>query len=69
MSEASPMEDAGKRLERAEELLERVEKLRVRLEETEDPDQVIELLTELAEVAKQAEVEIVAAKRAADARH
>jgi len=63
-----PMDEASKRLERAEELLERVEALRLRLEETEDPDAVIEVLTELAEVAKQAEGEIVAAKRAADAR-
>ena len=68
MSDATPGDEAGERLERAEKLLERVELLRVRLEETEDPDQVIDLLTELAEVAKQAEVEIGAAKRAADAR-
>ena len=44
------------------------QELRLKLEQTEDPDAVIELLTELAEVAKQAEGEISAAKRAADAR-
>ena len=66
MSDA--MNEANERLERAEALLQRVEELRQKLEETEDPDAVIELLTELAEVAKQAEGEISAAKRAADAR-
>jgi len=62
------IDEANERLERAEALLGRVEELRLKLEQTEDPDAVIELLTELAEVAKQAEGEISAAKRAADAR-
>src|SRR5437867_122104 len=65
MSEAAA-DEVNERLERAEALCERVEELRVKLEETEDPDALIELLTELSEVAKQAEGEISAAKRAAE---
>ena len=60
--------EANERLERVEALLQRVEELRQKLEQTEYADAVIELLTELAEVAKQTEGEISAAKRAADAR-
>jgi cell division FtsZ-interacting protein ZapD len=63
-----PLNEAANRLERAEALLEKVESLRQRLEQAEDPDTAIEVLTELAEVAKQAEAEVAAAKRAADAR-
>jgi hypothetical protein len=55
------------RLQRAEELLGRLEAARARLETTDDPDQALEILTELAEIAKQVEGEISAAKREADA--
>ena len=55
------------RLQRAEELLGRLEASRARLETTEDPEQALEILAELAEIAKQVEVEISAAKREADA--
>ena len=61
---STPAEDA---LKRAEELLERLEQTRARLEETADPDQAIDVLTELAEIAKQVEVEIEQARREADA--
>jgi hypothetical protein len=61
---STPAEDA---LKRAEELLERLEETRARLEETADPDQAIDVLTELAEIAKQVEVEIEQARREADA--
>ena len=61
---STPAEDA---LKRAEELLERLEETRVRLEATADPDQAIDVLTELAEIAKQVEVEIEQARREADA--
>ncbi|HET8653450.1 MAG TPA: hypothetical protein VFM13_12865 [Gaiellaceae bacterium] len=54
-------------LTRAEELLERLEEARGRLEATSDPDQAIEILSELAEIAKDVEAEIARAKRAADA--
>lgn len=61
---STPAEDA---LKRAEELLERLEETRVRLEATSDPDQAIDVLTELAEIAKQVEAEIEQARREADA--
>ncbi|HVD12440.1 MAG TPA: hypothetical protein VNB46_04320 [Gaiellaceae bacterium] len=61
---STPAEDA---LKRAEELLERLEETRARLEATADPDQAIDVLTELAEIAKQVEVEIEQARREADA--
>ena len=67
MSEGQTSE-AELRLQRTEALLSRVDELRQRLETIGDPDGAIEILTELAEVAKQAEAEIAAAKRAADAR-
>ena len=58
---------ADERLQRAEELLERLERARKNLEQTQDPEQAIEILTELAEIAKQVEQELGQAKRAADA--
>ncbi|MGH2931884.1 MAG: hypothetical protein ACRDKK_03390 [Gaiellaceae bacterium] len=61
---STPAEDA---LKRAEELLERLEETRARLEATADPDEAIDVLTELAEIAKQVEVEIEQARREADA--
>ena len=60
---STPAEDA---LQRAEELLERLEQTRARLETTADPDQAIDVLTELAEIAKQVEAEIEQARREAD---
>ena len=60
---STPAEDA---LRRAEELLERLEQTRARLEATADPDQAIDVLTELAEIAKQVEAEIEQARREAD---
>jgi hypothetical protein len=65
--ETGPTE-AEERLRRTEALLARVDELRQKLEQTDEPDGAIEVLTELAEVAKQAEAEIAAARRAADAR-
>jgi len=38
----------------------------VRLDETQDPDQAIEILQELAELAKEVEAELQRAKRAAE---
>ena len=61
---STPAEDA---LKRAEELLERLEQTRARLEATADPDQAIDVLTELAEIAKQVEAEVEQARREADA--
>ena len=53
-------------LNNAEHLLARLEAARVRLEQTEDPDQAIEILQELAELAKEVEGELQRAKRAAE---
>ena len=54
-------------LTRAEELLERLDDARSRLEAATDPDQAIEILSELSEIAKDVEAEIAKAKRGADA--
>ena len=52
-------------LERAESLLERLERTRQELESTQDPDRAIEILSELAEIAKEVEVELARAKKEA----
>ena len=54
-------------LQRAEELLGRLEAARVRLEATDDPEQAIEILAELSEIAKQVEAELQRARRQAGA--
>jgi hypothetical protein len=60
----SEAEDA---LRRAEQLLERLEETRNRLTDTDDPEAAIEILSELAEIAKEVETELARAKRAAGA--
>jgi hypothetical protein len=57
---------AEDRLRNAEELLDRLERTRARLEETKDPDQAIEILSELAEIAKEVESQLQQAKREAE---
>jgi hypothetical protein len=59
--------EAEENLTRAEELLERLEESRARLEGATDPDQAIEILSELSEIAKDVEAEIAKAKRETDA--
>ena len=54
-------------LKRAEELMDRLEQTRARLEATADPETAIEVLTELAEIAKDVEATLSQAKREADA--
>jgi exonuclease VII small subunit len=54
------------RLKSAEELLDRLERTRARLEETKDPDEAIEILTELAQIAKEVETQLQQAKREAE---
>jgi hypothetical protein len=54
-------------LRRAEDLLEKLEAARGRREATDDPDAAIEVLSELAELARAVEVELTRAKREADA--
>jgi hypothetical protein len=53
-------------LSNAEDLLARLEAARARLDATQDPDQAIEILQELAELAKEVEAELQRAKRAAE---
>ena len=61
------MSDAAEeRLRSAEELLDRLERTRAKLEETKDPDQAIEILAELSEIAKEVEAQLQQAKRAAE---
>jgi hypothetical protein len=58
--------EAEDSLKRAEKLLERLEQTRARLEATDDPEAALDVLTELAEIAKEVEAEISRAKRAAE---
>lgn len=57
---------ANDALDKAEQLLARVEEARVRLENA-TPEQAIEVLQELADLAKQVDEEIERAQRAAEA--
>ncbi len=59
------MTGAEDALTKAEELLDRLERTRVRLEETKDPEAAIDILGELAEIAKQVETELERARREA----
>jgi hypothetical protein len=54
-------------LRRAEELLTKVEQARARLETTDEPDAALDVLGELADLAKEVEAEIQRAKREAEA--
>jgi hypothetical protein len=68
MSEPVEPDDPGaeRALRRAEELLARLEQARARLEATDDPEAAIDVLGELAEIAKQIEGEIAEARRRAE---
>jgi hypothetical protein len=57
---------AEESLQRAESLLERLERARQELESTQDPDRAIEILSELAEIAKEVEAELARAKKEAE---
>jgi hypothetical protein len=57
------MSAAEESLKRAEELLERLEQTRARLEATADPEAAIDILGELADIAKQVEAELEQARR------
>jgi hypothetical protein len=48
---------------RLEGLLKRLEEARARLEVTDDPEQAVEVLRELADVAKEVQAEIERARR------
>ena len=57
---------AEESLQRAESLLERLERARQELESTQDPDRAIEILSQLAEIAKEVEAELARARREAE---
>jgi hypothetical protein len=59
-----PAEDS---LRTAEKLLARLEETRAKLESTEDPEAAIEVMGELAEIAKAVETAIEQARREAGA--
>jgi hypothetical protein len=48
---------------RLQQLLDRLEVARKRLEETQDPEQAVDTLRELAELAKEVQAEIERARR------
>ncbi len=54
-------------LANADQLLTRLEAARAKLEQTEDPDAALELLDEIAQLAREAHAEIERAKHEADA--
>jgi hypothetical protein len=62
MSETEP--DAVARLQ---ELLEKVESARAELETADDPERAVQVLQELADLAKEVQAEVERARREADA--
>lgn len=54
-------------LKNAELLLDRLEAARAKLEATQDPQEAVDVLAELSEIAKEVEAEVARAKREADA--
>jgi hypothetical protein len=50
-------------VDRLQELLDRLERARKRLEETDDPERAVDVLRELADLAKEVQVEIERARR------
>ena len=52
---------------RLQELLEKVESARARLETADDPERAVEILQELADLAKEVQAEVERARREADA--
>jgi exonuclease VII small subunit len=58
-------ESAQEPVARLEELMQRLESVRARLEVTDDPERAVEVLRELAEVAKEVQAEIERARREA----
>jgi uncharacterized protein (DUF3084 family) len=50
-----------------QDLLEKVEAARAQLESADDPERAVEILQELAELAKEVQAEVERARRQADA--
>jgi hypothetical protein len=53
-------------LKNAEALLDRLEAARAKLESTTDPQEAVDVLAELSEIAKEVEAEVARAKREAE---
>jgi hypothetical protein len=53
-------------LKNAELLLDRLEAARAKLEATQDPQEAVDVLAELSEIAKEVEAEVARAKREAE---
>ena len=64
MTEPANQPDAVARLQ---ELLEKVESARAQLESADDPERAVEILQELADLAKEVQAEVERARREADA--
>ena len=54
-------------VDRLQELLEKVEAARAALETADDPERAVEILQELADLAKEVQAEVERARREADA--
>ena len=54
-------------VQRLQDLLEKVEAARAELEATDDPERAVQVLQELADLAKEVQAEVERARRAADA--
>ena len=59
---------ADESLDRAEAQVARIESLREQLERTDDPEQAVELLGQISQLAKEIEADLQRARRDADAR-
>ena len=64
MSESANEPDAVARLQ---DLLEKVESARAQLESADDPERAVQILQELADLAKEVQAEVERARREADA--
>jgi poly(A) polymerase Pap1 len=59
-------EHENESLKNAEALLDRLDAARAKLEATQDPQEAVDVLAELSEIAKEVEAEVARAKREAE---
>jgi hypothetical protein len=62
----SAADGGSESLKNAEALLDRLEAARAKLEATTDPQEAVDVLAELSEIAKEVEAEVARAKREAE---
>ena len=62
----NPEDGGSESLRNAEALLDRLEAARAKLEATTDPQEAVDVLAELSEIAKEVEAEVARAKREAE---